>query len=65
MNHILHLLMNRPTFYVDCDKMSEISTRAEIMKWLEDYKGGGFSLGGSGVYFYNPKDATMFALKWS
>lgn len=65
MNHIPHLLMDQPSYYVDCDKMFEISTHREIVSWLNKYNGKGFSLGGSGVYFYDPKDATMFALRWS
>jgi hypothetical protein len=56
------LAIDRPTFYIDLKPAYSIT--ADMQKWLEEEEGAGYSLGGWGIYFYDSKDATMFALKW-
>ena len=54
--------LERETFYIE---MKPALLTLDMQQWLETKEGAGYSLGGWGIYFYDSKDATMFALKFA
>lgn len=61
MKNIPMLDMDRETFFI---KIYPALLTLDMGKWLEEQDGAGYSVGGWGIYFYDSKDATMFALRW-
>lgn len=62
MIHKTLLDTGRDTFYIE---MTPALLTLDMQQWLEEAEGAGYSLGGHGIWFYNSKDATMFALRWT
>ena len=64
MKHHTFLDIDRPIYYVKINPFNRLISDLEV-DWLCQTPGQGYTLGGSGVYFYSQADATLFALKWS
>jgi hypothetical protein len=70
MTHIEDLDANRDFYSISIAHLIKqagfiTENEQDMWRWLRDTPGGEYSLGGRTIYFYEEKDASMFALRWS
>ena len=64
MDWIKTLAMDKETFFVAFNVYKH-KDDSRPYQWLHTADGHGYSVGGSGIYFYSEADAVQFALRFS